>query len=111
MSHISHMSHSHSHTHTHTHTHCSATVQQVLKSVCQRRDLDYTHFLALLPPNSPDGQPIVCKGHMTVGELSTNEIHLSKRRKSPKRESQPDSNGKDQVYTVVIQISFKLKCY
>ncbi len=71
----------------------SATVQQVMKSVCQRRELDPANFLVTLPPNSPGGHPIVCKGHMIIGELSTNEIHLSKRRKSPKRESPTHSEN------------------
>jgi len=75
----------------------SATVAQVLKSVCQRRGLDPGDFIVTLPPNTPSGQPILCKGPMSVGELSTNEIHLSKKQKAARQDSPTHADSQEQV--------------
>ena len=57
----------------------SATVVDTLKLLCSQRQLDHTLFVLALPPDSAQGQPVVCHGAMSVSRLRTAEVHLIKR--------------------------------
>ena len=57
----------------------SVTVLQVLKSICQKRQLDPSSYAVALPPDSAHGQPVLCQHSMSVGGLRSNEIHIVKR--------------------------------
>ena len=76
---------------------CSVPLQRILKSVCQRKQLDHTLHAVALPPDSAHGQPLLCQPTMTVGDLKSYEIHLIRKDTKPVKQEVAEEKPADQV--------------